>query len=131
MPSFNIPKDFAEKHNVAAEHPDTVKQLTARALAWQKSLPPSKARDTAAATGQSVDAPRQPAKARKASGTKPAADRATMFRTKDTNHDGKMTLEEYLYRFPDEAEGRRRFPTFDSNKDGVLSQEEFVNQGRK
>jgi len=34
-----------------------------------------------------------------------------------------MTLEEYLYRFPNEAEGRRRFPTFDANNDGVLSKE--------
>ena len=54
-----------------------------------------------------------------------------MFKTKDTNHDGKMTLEEYLYKFPDEAEGRCRFPTFDSNKDGVLTEEEFVNMGGK
>jgi len=54
-----------------------------------------------------------------------------MFKTKDTNNDGKMTLEEYLYKFPDQAEGRRRFPTFDTNKDGVLSPEEFINMGRK
>ncbi len=41
-----------------------------------------------------------------------------------------VTLEEYLHNFPDQAEGRRRFPTFDRNKDGVLSEEEFVKMGR-
>ena len=62
---------------------------------------------------------------------KPATNRAAMFKSKDTNHDGKLTLEEYLHNFPDEAEGRRRFLTFDTNKDGVLSEEEFVNMGRR
>lgn len=128
---YDIPKDFSEQHNVASEHPDVVKQLTAKALAWQKTLPGSKARETAAATGLPVDTPRQPAKAKNAKDAKPPLDRAATFKTKDTNHDGKMTLEEYLNKFPDEAEGRRRFPTFDSNKDGVLSEEEFVNMGRK
>ena len=54
-----------------------------------------------------------------------------MFKAKDTNHDGKLTLEEYLHNFPDQAEGRRRFPTFDTNHDGVLTEEEFINMGRK
>jgi Ca2+-binding EF-hand superfamily protein len=56
-------------------------------------------------------------------------DRATMFKGKDTNRDGQLTLEEYLHNFPDQAEGRRRFPTFDTNNDGVLSEEEFVTMG--
>jgi hypothetical protein len=128
---YNIPKDIGEEHNVAAEHADAVKDLSAKALAWQKSLPPSKARETAAATGKPVDAQRQPAKAKGKSQGKAMPDRPTMFKTKDTNHDGKMTLEEYLHKFPDEAEGRRRFPTFDTNKDGVLSEEEFVTMGKR
>ena len=128
---YNIPQDCGEQHNVAAAHPDVVQELTAKALAWQKSLPPSPARDQAAASGSPVDAPRQPAKAKKASPKKPALDRAAIFKAKDTNHDGKLTLEEYLHNFPDEAEGRRRFPTFDTNQDGVLSEEEFVTMGKR
>jgi Ca2+-binding EF-hand superfamily protein len=54
-----------------------------------------------------------------------------MFKAKDANHDGKLTLDEYLANFPDQQEGRRRFPTFDSNKDGVLSEEEFVKMGKR
>jgi len=82
---YNIPKDLSEEHNVAAEHPDLVKQLTAKALAWQKTLPPSKAREQAAATGQPVDTPRQPAAAKKAKGkntgaANPTTDRALISR---------------------------------------------------
>jgi N-acetylgalactosamine-6-sulfatase len=128
---YDIPQDPAEEHNVAAAHPDVVRELTAQALAWQKSLPPSPARDQAAASGQPVDTPRKPAKAKAGSSKKPALDRTAMFKVKDANGDGKLTLEEYLDRFPDQAEGRRRFPTFDTNQDGVLSEDEFVTMGRR
>jgi N-acetylgalactosamine-6-sulfatase len=47
---FNIPKDISEKHDVAAANPEVVKVLTAKALDWAKSLPPSPTRDKAAAT---------------------------------------------------------------------------------
>lgn len=127
---YDIPKDISEEHDVAARHPDVVKDLTAKALAWQKTLPPSQARETAGATGKPVDTPRKP-KAKGKSQGKATPDRSSMFKAKDTNRDGKLTLEEYLHKFPDEAEGRRRFPTFDTNKDGVLSEEEFVTMGGK
>ena len=44
--------------------------------------------------------------------------------------DGKLTLEEYLKNFPDQAEGKRRFPTFDTDHDGVLTADEFVRAGK-
>jgi hypothetical protein len=128
---YNIPQDGAEVHNVAAAHPDVVRELAAKALAWQKSLPPSPARDQAAASGQPVDTPRKPAKTQAGAPKKPALDRTAMFKVKDADGDGKLTLEEYLDRFPDQAEGRRRFPTFDTNQDGVLSEDEFVTMGRR
>lgn len=126
---YDITKDISEERDLAARHPEVVKDLTAKALAWQKSLPLSKARDEAAATGKPVDAPRQPAKGK--STGKAASDRHAMFKAKDANQDGKLTQEEYLHKFPDQAEGRRRFPTFDTNKNGVLSEEEFVTMGGK
>ncbi|MBM4093917.1 MAG: hypothetical protein FJ276_31600, partial [Planctomycetes bacterium] len=127
---YDIPRDCAEEHDVAEAHPEIVKELTGRLVAWQQSLPPNAARDKAIANKQPVDAPRTPAKAKSTPG-KPAQDRAAIFKAKDTNRDGTLSLQEYLHRFPDEAEGRRRFPTFDTNKDGVLSEEEFVTMGKK
>lgn len=126
---YNIPADRAEEHNVAEQHPEVVQRLSAQLQAWKESLPPSPARDQAAATNRPVDG-QAAAKAKKAVPAKPASDRRAMFQKKDLDQDGKMTLEEYLYRFPDEAEGRRRFPTFDANQDGVLSEEEFVTMGK-
>lgn len=127
---FNIPKDISEEHDVAAEHADVVQSLKDKALAWVKTLPPSKARDEVMASGKPQDLRGVAANAKGAKAKVNAPDRAAMFKTKDTNHDGKMTLEEFLYRFPDQAEGRRRFALFDKDHDGVLSEEEFVHAGK-
>lgn len=131
---FNIPKDSGEEHDVASEHPDVVKSLTQKAFDWVKSLPPSPARDRAASTGKPQDNGRAAAKvkaAAKGKGNPAAGDRHAIFKQKDTSHDGRLTLEEYLKNFPDQAEGRRRFPTFDTDHDGVLTEDEFVKAGRK
>jgi hypothetical protein len=128
---YEIPKDIAERNNLASAHPGVVKDLTAKALAWQKSLPPSQAREEAAASGQLIDGPRARANSNNPPAAKPAQGRAVIFKKKDANHDGKLSLEEYLHNFPDQAEGRRRFPTFDTNQDGVLSEEEFVTMGKR
>ncbi len=127
---YDITQDIGEERNAAGEHPEVVKALTARVMEWVKTLPPSKARDQAAATGQPVDSRQQPAKAKSAPPQKPASDRAATFKSKDTNKDGRLSLEEYLHKFPDQVEGRRRFPIFDTNKDGALSEEEFVRMGK-
>lgn len=125
---YNIPQDVSEQHDVAAAHPEIVQSLSAKALAWSKTLPPSQARDEATKSGLPQDGkPRFTKQALK----KAQLERGPMFKQKDANHDGKLTLEEYLNRFPDQAEGKRRFPTFDTNHDGVLTEEEFVIMGRR
>ena len=113
---YDILADQAEMENVAAAHPEVVERLTRLALDWKATLPP----------GDEQPRPKVKAKAQ----AKPARNRATIFNTKDTNQDGKLSLEEFLHNFPDQAEGRRRFPTFDANHDGILSEEEFVKMGK-
>jgi len=56
-------------------------------------------------------------------------DRTALFQRKDTNHDNKLTREEFLASQPDPAEAPKRFERFDANKDGVLSREEFIHSG--
>ena len=63
--------------------------------------------------------------------TKANQDRPAMFDRRDKNHDGKLSLAEFLDGQPDPAEAPKRFPNFDTNKDGFLSLEEFVNSGGK
>jgi N-acetylgalactosamine-6-sulfatase len=130
---YHIPEDPGEHTDLAAKQPEVVKSLTGKALAWVKTLPPSPARDTFAASGSPLDSRGKAVAKAKGAGTasaKPMLDRKAIFKQKDTNGDARMTLEEYLHRFPDEQEGRRRFPTFDENQDGSLSEEEFVTMGK-
>ncbi len=120
---YDIPSDPAEQKNLAGQHPDIVARLSAQALAWQKTLPPGPVEPVA---GQNdYPWPRENSAA-----LAQGKERAAIFEQKDTNHDGVMSLEEYLEKFPDQAEGRRRFPTFDTNKDGKLSRDEFIYMGR-
>jgi len=60
---FEIPKDIGEEHDVAPAHPDLVQSLTAKARAWLKTLPPSKARDQVVASGKPQNALTKAAKA--------------------------------------------------------------------
>lgn len=127
---YRIPDDPGESHDLAATEPEVVKALTGKALAWVETLPPSPARDTAAATGLPVDSGRKAPRKAAALPANSASDRKAIFKEKDADHDGRLTLGEYLHRFPDEQEGRRRFPVFDTDGDGALTEEEFVRMGK-
>lgn len=53
------------------------------------------------------------------------------FASRDGNHDGKMTQEEYLVRWKNKKRGERVFKRMDANKDGVVSQQEYVTYREK
>src|SRR5262249_41588963 len=63
--------------------------------------------------------------------TKPALDRNALFDKKDTNHDGKLSREEFMANQPDPEAAKGRFDKWDLDKDGFLSREEFVTEGGK
>ena len=130
---FNIPQDVSEEHDVAAANPDVVKSLTAKALAWAKALPPSKARDEASATGKPQDGGRAPKGAKNPNANPNAAkplDRAAIFKKWDTNHDGKLSFEEYKAGLGKKEDAEQRFRNFDTNRDGLLTEEEFIRAGK-
>jgi len=56
-------------------------------------------------------------------------ERAALFERKDTDHDGKLSREEFLANQPDPNEAPKRFTRFDQNKDGTLSRDEFISMG--
>ncbi len=124
---FNIPQDISEERDVATANPDVVKSLTAKAVAWAKSLPPSSARDEATATGKPQDNGRAAKKAAPKSAT---LDRAAIFKRWDKDADGKLTLDEYRAGLGKKEDAEQRFKNFDTNHDGVLTEEEFVRAGK-
>ena len=130
---FNIPKDIGEEHDVAAENPDVVKSLTTKSLAWVKTLPPSKARDQAAAPGKPQESDPSPKAKKKAANANPKAaplDRAAVFKKWDKNQDGKLSPDEYKAGLAKKVDAEQRFKNFDTNQDGVLTETEFVKAGK-
>ncbi len=122
---FDIPKDAAEKNDVAAAHPELVKELTAKALAWAKTLPASPARDKFAKDGAQ-------AKARKSapSSQKKTLDRPAIFSSWDQDKDGFLSKAEFIPHIADQADAPARFVRFDKDQDGRLSKAEFVAAGK-
>ena len=106
------------------EDPRECFELTAKALAWAKTLPASPARDAFAKSEEpSKPAKKTPAKAKK------QTDRPAIFVSWDKDKDGFLSKEEYIPHIADKGDAPARFVRFDKDKDGRLSKEEFVNAG--
>lgn len=75
---------------------------------------------------------RQPGHQKKAA--VPSADvieqRTKQFEQKNKNHDGKLSIEEFLGTDTDKT-AKARFNRWDTNNDGFLSLDEFISQGKK
>ena len=107
---YDYEKDPLETKNLAAAQPEVVSRLRGLLAELPEARPQIKV--TKAARNQKQD-------------------RVALFEKKDSNHDNKLTMEEFLAHQPDLAKAPQRFDLFDANKDGVLSREEFVEQGRR
>lgn len=125
---YNIVKDPGETRDLVAEHPAEVKALTDKALTWVKTLPPSPARDKAAATGQPVDSRAQavPAKTVKPETNAPT-NRVEVFATWDADRDGFLSLAEFQTGLKNHPESAERFRARDKDRDNKLNRDEFVN----
>ena len=110
---YDYKNDPGETRNLAAAKPEMVASLAARL----REMPEPKAQ---LSTGKK----QEPSTAK----TSPAAQarRVKLFTDRDADHDGKLTMKEFMTGQSDPKEATARFPRFDVNGDGVLSEEEFV-----
>lgn len=111
---YDYETDPLETQNLAAEKPGVLAELKAVLATHPEAKPQIKG---------SAPEPRTKSKSS-------PKDRAAAFKKRDTNQDGKLSLEEFLLNQPDPDEAPKRFPAFDANKDGLLSEEEYVKSGK-
>ena len=105
---YDYEKDPLETKNLAEAQPEVVSRMRAMLAKLPEAKP--QIREVKAATKQKLD-------------------RTALFEKKDTNHDSKLTREEFLAGQPDPAEAPKRFERFDANRDGALSRNEFIHSG--
>lgn len=105
---YDYQADPLETKNLASEQPKVVAKLRAILAKQPEAKPQLSAKSDAG---------------------KQKAERTNLFERKDTDHDGKLSREEFLANQPDPNEAPQRFTRFDQNKDGILSRDEFISMG--
>lgn len=111
---YDYEKDTLETANIAAQHPETLEKLKSLLAEHPEAIP-------------QISAQKAPAAAKSGK----SQDRVAMFRKRDQNKDGALSLEEFLAGQPDPDEAPKRFPRFDKNQDGSLNETEFVTSGQR
>ncbi|MEI7730530.1 MAG: sulfatase-like hydrolase/transferase [Verrucomicrobiota bacterium] len=118
---FNLAADIGEQNDLSGEQPKWVEKLHRAWLDWSTPLPP-RANPQSAQAGKGKAA---------TAGAKLPQDRAALFDQKDQNHDGKLSLDEFLANQTDPETAKKRFAQWDTDQDGFLSRAEFINMGGK
>jgi arylsulfatase A-like enzyme len=111
---YDLSADIGEQHDLAAEQPERVKQLTALWDEWNAGNQDAKWGQR----GRSQATPATQPSTQPAPPNAPVAGRDPMrrFRQLDRNNDGKLT--------PDEFDRPRRFRDMDRNNDGAITPDE-------
>ncbi len=104
---YDLVKDRAQSHNLAAGQPQRVASMTEALRVWKATLPPSP--DLPLTVRPHV----QP-------------NRVKAFNRWDTDKDGLLTLEEYRTGLTNSSNAATRFRNFDKNGDGKLTRDEFI-----
>ena len=133
---FDLTTDKEEKHNLLAEHPDIADRLRGQLKEWSAELSPPGLATGAMSTAwegyydfylEGKPAPPLPAAATTPATQPSRRDPNSIFRLRDKNQDGFLTLEELI----GNPQGRnvpvltRRFKSLDRNANGRLSIAEF------
>ena len=128
---YDEKNDPDETKSVPASNPEVVARLSKFVPAFDSAHPTTAGN----APKNAAKGPANASLAEKKSAPVPAKDgkqdRTAMFENRDANHDGKLTLEEFLSKLSDTESAKERFNQWDTNKDGFLSLEEFVRIGGK
>ncbi|MCB1278666.1 sulfatase-like hydrolase/transferase [Prosthecobacter sp.] len=112
---YDLTKDRGQENDLVTAQPERVANMTTALRAWQQTLPVT--------TPPPAPTPR---KAPPATPSKPAPDRAAVFKKWDKDADGILTLEEYTNGLSKKENAAQRFKNFDKNGDGKLTRDEFV-----
>jgi hypothetical protein len=121
---YNLAEDIGESKDVSALNPQLVKQLDSEIehyLARMKAAVP--------VSNPAYD-PNTTVDSQKAKQSRNRPDPVTIFKRRDTNNDGFVTLEEYIGNPKNQNVPvlTRQFSERDANKDGKLSLQEFKPQ---
>ncbi|TWU16621.1 Arylsulfatase [Allorhodopirellula heiligendammensis] len=118
---YDYVADPQETQNLAAQRPEILASMQAELAKQAVPKPQVKAPAKAAAkkAGKATEKDRKP------------FDRDAAFKKRDSNHDGYLTLTEFLSPQPNDEAAAKRFPKFDKNEDGKLSAEEYVRNGNE
>lgn len=141
---FDLEKDIGEKKNVIAKYPEIAGRLAQRLSEWSEELTPPGLSEAPARAGSAyfdhyldgkkASHPKFPA--RPANVKKPARPRserptaASIFKKRDVNDDGRLTLDEYIGDPTNRNVPalKRQFKTRDRDGDGLLTLSELARE---